>query len=85
MFVASLFALAASLSTTSAAALQGFNYGSTFTNGAAKMQSDFQSDFSTAAALVGTSGWTSARLYTMVVSGPLSPVYCSAALLLTAN
>ena len=72
MLTASLFALAASLSTTSAAALQGFNYGSTFTNGAPKMQADFQSEFSTAKNLVGTSGFTSARIYTAVVSEDLS-------------
>lgn len=68
MLTSSLLALAASLSTTSAAALQGFNYGSAFTNGAPKQQSDFQSEFATAKNLVGTSGFTSARLYTTVVS-----------------
>jgi len=68
MLTLSLLALAASVSTTSAAALQGFNYGSTFTNGAPRLQSDFQREFSTAKNLVGTSGFTSARLYTTVVS-----------------
>jgi glucan endo-1,3-beta-D-glucosidase len=61
----SLLALAASLS-TSAAVLQGFNYGSTQTDGSIKVQADFQSEFATAKALVGTSGFTSARLYTML-------------------
>ncbi|MCJ1377167.1 hypothetical protein MMC17_000259 [Xylographa soralifera] len=69
MLTSSLFALAASLATTSAAALRGFNYGSTFTDGSAKMESDYQSDFTTAQNLVGTSGFTSARLYTMIQSG----------------
>ncbi|MCJ1433875.1 hypothetical protein MMC27_003240 [Xylographa pallens] len=69
MLTSSLFALTASLATTSAAALQGFNYGSTFTDGSAKMESDYQSEFTTAQNLVGTSGFTSARLYTMIQSG----------------
>ncbi|KAI1210879.1 glycoside hydrolase family 17 protein [Annulohypoxylon truncatum] len=63
----SLLALA-----STAAAIQGFNYGSTFTNGAAKTQSDFENEFTTAQNLVGTSGWTSARLYTMVQGGTAS-------------
>ncbi|KAI1740705.1 glycoside hydrolase family 17 protein [Xylaria scruposa] len=54
------------------AAKLGFNYGSTFTTGAAKMQSDFEAEFTTAANLKGTSGWTSARLYTMVQGGTAS-------------
>lgn len=69
MLTSSLFALAASLATTSAAALQGFNYGTTFTDGSAKMESDYQSEFTTAQNLVGTSGFTSARLYTMIQAG----------------
>lgn len=64
----SLLALVASLSTTSAALYQGFNYGSTFTDGSAKSRSNFSSEFTTAKNLVGTSGFTSARLYTMIVS-----------------
>ncbi|KAI0171861.1 glycoside hydrolase family 17 protein [Hypoxylon sp. FL1284] len=65
--VASLLALA-----TTASAIQGFNYGSTFTTGAAKVQADFEKEFSTAQNLKGTSGWTSARLYTMVQGGTAS-------------
>lgn len=64
----SLLALAASIS-SAAAVFQGFNYGSTFTDGSFKQQSDFQSDFHTAKNLVGTSGFTSARLYTMIQGG----------------
>ncbi|KAI1095857.1 glycoside hydrolase family 17 protein [Rostrohypoxylon terebratum] len=63
----SLLALA-----STASAIQGFNYGSTFTTGAAKQQSDFENEFTTAQNLVGTSGWTSARLYTMVQGGTAS-------------
>lgn len=63
----SLLAMAAAVSTASAA-FQGFNYGNVFTNGAAKTQTDFENEFTTAASLEGTDGsFTSARLYTMVV------------------
>jgi glucan endo-1,3-beta-D-glucosidase len=63
-----LLALVAAASQASAV-YQGFNYGSTFTTGAAKQQSDFESDFKTAAGLQGTDGgFTSARFYTMIVS-----------------
>ena len=61
-------ALAALIVTADAAALQGFNYGSTFTTGAAKQVADFTNDFNNAKNLIGTSGWTAARLYTMIVS-----------------
>ncbi|KAI1769495.1 glycoside hydrolase superfamily [Hypoxylon sp. FL1150] len=66
--VASMLAMAA----TASAAIQGFNYGSTFTTGAAKTQTDFENEFTTAQNLKGTSGWTSARLYTMVQGGTTS-------------
>lgn len=59
---ASLLALASAVE-----AAKGFNYGSTFTTGAAKVQSDFEAEFKTAAGLEGTNGFTSARLYTMIV------------------
>ncbi|KAI1267151.1 glycoside hydrolase family 17, beta-1,3-endoglucanase [Xylariaceae sp. FL1019] len=55
-----------------ASAKLGFNYGSTFTTGAAKQQSDFENEFTTAANLKGASGFTSARLYTMVQAGSAS-------------
>ncbi|GJC79128.1 putative glucan endo-1,3-beta-glucosidase eglC [Colletotrichum liriopes] len=62
--------LAAVYAAATAAAFQGFNYGSTFTDGRAKTQSDFESEFKTAASLEGTNGaFTSARLYTMVQGG----------------
>ncbi|KAK7751545.1 hypothetical protein SLS62_006495 [Diatrype stigma] len=59
-------------SAASAAAVKGFNYGNTFTTGAAKTQTDFENEFTTAANLEGTSGFTSARLYTMVQGGTAS-------------
>lgn len=62
-----LVALALALA-TSEAAHQGFNYGNTKSDGSAKSQADFQAEFSTAKNLEGTSGFTSARLYTMIVS-----------------
>lgn len=47
----------------------GFNYGATFSDGSVKQQSDFQAEFNTAKNLKGASGkFTSARLYTMIVS-----------------
>jgi glucan endo-1,3-beta-D-glucosidase len=55
------------LATAVSATIKGFNYGSTFTDSSAKQQSDFESEFKAAQGLVGASGFTSARLYTMVV------------------
>ncbi|KAF8854740.1 glycoside hydrolase [Acephala macrosclerotiorum] len=61
-----LLALAGSAS----AVYQGFNYGATKSDGyTVRAQSDFESLFSTAKNLVGTSGFTSARLYTMIQGG----------------
>src|SRR5579859_3214826 len=51
---------------------QGFNYGSTFTDGSAAVEADFQTRFTTAQNLVGTSGFTSARLYTMIQGGTVN-------------
>ncbi|KAI0533912.1 glycoside hydrolase superfamily [Xylaria digitata] len=65
-------ALLTALASAASATKLGFNYGSTFTTGAAKMQSDFEAEFTTAANLKGTKGWTSARLYTMVQGGTAS-------------
>ncbi|KAK3067856.1 hypothetical protein LTR53_015001, partial [Teratosphaeriaceae sp. CCFEE 6253] len=48
----------------------GFNYGSTFTDGTAKQQGDFEAEFRRAKGLRGTdSAFTSARLYTMIQAG----------------
>ena len=56
------------------AAYQGFNYGSAFHDGSHKIQSDFEAEFKTAQNLSGApgAGFTSARLYTMIVSPLLS-------------
>ncbi|KAJ5605609.1 hypothetical protein N7510_008390 [Penicillium lagena] len=68
MHFTSLLALALSLG-SSQAALQGFNYGSTNGDGSSRTQSQFQDLFNTAKNLVGTSGFNSARLYTMIQGG----------------
>jgi len=73
MLLSSLLAFAASISSTSAV-YQGFNYGSTRTDGSAKLQAEFQSDFTTAQGLVGHSGFSSARLYTMIQAGTANDV-----------
>jgi glucan endo-1,3-beta-D-glucosidase len=64
-----LVALAATISTATAA-YQGFNYGSTFTNGAAKQEADFEAEFKNAQGLIGAPGvFNSARLYTTIQAG----------------
>ncbi|KKK20518.1 glucan endo-1,3-beta-glucosidase eglC [Aspergillus rambellii] len=63
-----ILALALSIA-ASEAAYKGFNYGSTNPDGSYKAQSDFESEFTTAKNLIGTSGFTSARLYTMIQGG----------------
>ncbi|KAK5107818.1 hypothetical protein LTR62_000632 [Meristemomyces frigidus] len=66
----SLFHAALSAASTASAAVIGFNYGNTFTNGAVKAQSDYEAEFNAAKALAGTNGdFTSARLYTMIQGG----------------
>lgn len=56
------------LASPALAAYQGFNYGNTFSDGRLKRQADFEAEFVAARTLVGTSGFTSARLYTSIVS-----------------
>ncbi|RSL95146.1 hypothetical protein CEP52_012233 [Fusarium oligoseptatum] len=70
-----ILTLVTTLGATSAA-FQGFNYGTTLSDGSAKTQSDFENEFKTAASLEGTGGaFTSARLYTMIQGGtPNDPV-----------
>lgn len=63
-----ILALAAALS-QAAAQLQGFNYGSTNSDGSFKFQADYQAEFKLAQNLVGTSGFNAARLYTMIQGG----------------
>ncbi|KAK5122455.1 hypothetical protein LTR85_004039 [Meristemomyces frigidus] len=66
MHFSTLVAATAALATTQAE-LIGFNYGSTFSDGSAKAQSDFEAEFTRAQTLQGTNGeFTSARLYTMI-------------------
>jgi glucan endo-1,3-beta-D-glucosidase len=65
---ATLLAVAAVLGAADAQ-LRGFNYGAFFMNNAAKKQADFEYEFNKAKTLTGTSGWTSARLYTMIQHG----------------
>ncbi|KAK9419918.1 putative Glucan endo-1,3-beta-glucosidase eglC [Seiridium unicorne] len=67
---------AASTSTTSAAnsGIKGFNYGAFFLNQQALTQTDFEAEFNRANNLPGTSGWNSARLYTMIQWGTASDV-----------
>lgn len=61
--------MALSAASPALAAYAGFNYGSTFTTGAAKVQSDFESEFTTAQGLISApTVFNSARLYTMIVS-----------------
>ena len=73
--LAASLALAATIA-TARAAYQGFNYGNTFTDGRIKTQADFEAEFSAAARLDGTDGaFTSARLYTMIVSLHPLPTY----------
>lgn len=58
-----------SLSTLTAAVEKGFNYGSTNSDGSCRAEGDFSNLFTTAKNLVGNSGFTSARLYTMIQCG----------------
>lgn len=70
MHFSTLFAAAAATVVTTQASYIGFNYGSTFTDGSAKAQSDFEAEFNRAKSLQGTNGeFTSARLYTMIQGG----------------
>jgi hypothetical protein len=66
----SVFLAAAASLSTAYAQIKGFNYGATQTDGTIKSQTDFENEFKTAQNLVGTSGFNSARLYTMIVSKP---------------
>lgn len=45
--------------------IKGFNYAAFFLDYSAKVEADFEYEFQRAQELTGTSGWTSARLYTM--------------------
>ncbi|KAL9611581.1 MAG: hypothetical protein Q9167_003770 [Letrouitia subvulpina] len=64
-----LFALTATISTAYSQVYQGFNYGSVFTDNSPILQQNYQDRFNTAKQLKGTSGFTSARLFTMIQAG----------------
>ena len=64
-----LLALAASLATATAQTYQGFNYGSTFTNGAPVTRPEYEAQFNAAKNLVGASGFSSARIFTLIQAG----------------
>ena len=49
--------------------MQGFNYGSTNTDNSPMTEQQYQNDFTTAQNLSGASGFTSARIYTMIQAG----------------
>jgi len=63
----SLLALAGA--TTAQSLSKGFNYGNVFTDGSPKQQADFEAEFNRAQTLPNTSGFNSARLYTMIQGG----------------
>ncbi|EME41157.1 glycoside hydrolase family 17 protein [Dothistroma septosporum NZE10] len=48
------------------AQIRGFNYGALYADNSARMQSDWEADFKAAQNLPGTTGFTSARLFTMI-------------------
>lgn len=73
MRAATILSLAASVA-PALAVYKGFNYGSTFTDGSSKAQADYENEFNAAKGLVGTSGFTSARLYTMIQGGTTDTV-----------
>lgn len=69
MLTSKFLALAASVASASAQAFQGFNYGSVFTDNSPITQTNYENEFNAAKQLVGTSGFTSARIFTMIQAG----------------
>lgn len=69
MLLSHLLALGASAATVVGQVYQGFNYGSVFTDNSPITQTDYENQFNTAKQLVGTSGFTSARIFTMIQAG----------------
>ncbi|KAL4978845.1 glycoside hydrolase superfamily [Aspergillus desertorum] len=68
-----ILALALSIASAEAAS-KGFNYGATKPDGSVKVQADFQAEFQTAKNLETTSGFNSARLYTMIQGTGSTPI-----------
>jgi glucan endo-1,3-beta-D-glucosidase len=67
--------LALALSIASAEAVsKGFNYGANKPDGTIKVQADFEAEFRTAKNLETTSGFNSARLYTMIQGTGSTPI-----------
>jgi glucan endo-1,3-beta-D-glucosidase len=67
--------LALALSIASAEAVsKGFNYGANKPDGTVKVQADFEAEFRTAKNLETTSGFNSARLYTMIQGTGSTPI-----------
>ncbi|KAH6646268.1 glycoside hydrolase superfamily [Truncatella angustata] len=62
----------ASTATAAQSGIKGFNYGAFFLNQQAKTQADFEAEFSRQQNLPTTSGFNSARLYTMIQWGTAS-------------
>jgi len=62
-----LLTIIATFSATSSAVYQGFNYGSTQSDGSVKDKVAFEAEFKAAKGLAGTNGaFSSARLYTTI-------------------
>ncbi|KAL5049351.1 putative glucan endo-1,3-beta-glucosidase eglC [Aspergillus fruticulosus] len=68
-----ILALALSIASAEAAS-KGFNYGANKPDGSVKVQADFQAEFQTAKNLETTSGFNSARLYTMIQGTGSTPI-----------
>lgn len=62
------------LASTTAAQYRGFNYGANKNDGTPRVQQDFEDEFNRASSLQGQSGFTSARLYTMIQSNTAETV-----------
>ncbi|KAL9103085.1 MAG: hypothetical protein Q9163_001852, partial [Psora crenata] len=71
MHLSSFLSLAAaSVATVSAQVSQGFNYGSTYSDGVTPITlAEYEAQFNAAKNLVGTSGFSSARIYTLIQAG----------------
>lgn len=72
MVASRLFSLAVSAISVTAQVYQGFNYGSVNTDNSPITQSEYENAFNTAKQLAGTSGFTSARIYTMIQAGTIN-------------
>ena len=67
--LATFLNLCISIATVNAQVYQGFNYGSTYSDGSPITESGYEALFNAAKNLVGTSGFTSARLFTSIQQG----------------